>query len=128
MLSAASCHLPQVRELNERCQKLGLEAVYTTVQRHDDETEQQQTEEGGGLADGASSSAGVPTVGTQTNDRFEEVRCCGCCNCLSEQMSEHTCCELDTCRASLSAATHIELSVLSRYKGPAPAAGPPAWR
>lgn len=28
-----------VRELNERCQKLGLEAVYATVQRHDDEEE-----------------------------------------------------------------------------------------
>ncbi len=36
------CRMLQVRELNERCQKLGLDATYHTVQRHDDEDGQSQ--------------------------------------------------------------------------------------
>jgi hypothetical protein len=70
----------QVRELNERCQKLALEAVYTTVQRHDDEgdeqqAEQQQAEEGDGLAAAVDSMQQQPEAGMQTTDRFEEVPC-----------------------------------------------------
>lgn len=39
VLKPIACPWSKVRELNERCQKLGLEAVYATVQRHDDEEE-----------------------------------------------------------------------------------------
>jgi hypothetical protein len=66
---------PQVRELNERCQKLGLEAVYATVQHHDDEQDDQQVVQDGSSEGIAQGSTGVPTAGMQTNDHFEEVRC-----------------------------------------------------
>ena len=78
-----------MRELNERCQKLGLEAVYATVQRHDEESDEQQTEEGDASADAVDSMHQQRDVGMQTTDRFEEVPCCGRCiwSCVGTQIA-----------------------------------------
>lgn len=86
----------QVRELNERCQKLGLDVIYQTVQRHDDGDVQiggsSSFAEDGGMADGRPATDGsvaengggggggpqggsrLPLAGLQETDRFEEVR------------------------------------------------------
>lgn len=78
--------LAQVRELNERCQKLGLVAAYTTVQRHGDEDEALQGGQPAGAVDdigsgtaaaaaAGSGGGGSPTTGMQETDRFEEASC-----------------------------------------------------
>lgn len=50
-----------MRELNERCQKLGLDATYHTVQRHDDEDGQSQNPDLG--MDGSLPAAGGGAAG-----------------------------------------------------------------